>query len=226
MTTIMVVDDDQDIRELIRIHLHGEGFQVTEAGHGKEAVRILKKTKVELVVVDVMMPYMDGWDLCRFLKEEYPDIPIILVTAKREINQKIKGFNLGADDYLVKPFDPLELVIRIRALLRRYRIEASMKLQIGDIVLDKHKYEVVMDEERIALPLKEFDILFKLAGSPGKIFTRKELIGQIWGPHFFGDERTVDVHIKRIRERFPQETYSFTIVTKRGLGYKLEMMPS
>ncbi|ANY67005.1 DNA-binding response regulator [Paenibacillus sp. BIHB 4019] len=224
MASVMLVDDDPDIRELMHAQLSSEGFQTIQASHGKEAIRLLRKQKADLVVLDVMMPVMDGWELCKFVKEEYPNIPVLMVTAKREINQKIKAFGLGTDDYMVKPFEPYELVLRVRALLKRYRIEASMRLQLGDFVLDRHTFEVMQGQARVALPLKEFELLFKLAGNPGKIFTRNELISQIWGPQFFGDERTVDVHIKRLRERFAEMDAPFTIVTKRGLGYRLEMV--
>ncbi|WP_341279817.1 response regulator transcription factor [Paenibacillus sp. FSL H8-0537] len=224
MASVMLVDDDPDIRELMHAQLSSEGFQTIQASHGKEAMRLLRKQKADLVVLDVMMPFMDGWELCKYVKEEYPNIPVLMVTAKREINQKIKAFGLGTDDYMVKPFEPYELVLRVRALLKRYRIEASMRLQLGDFVLDRHTFEMIQGQARVALPLKEFELLFKLAGNPGKIFTRNELISQIWGPQFFGDERTVDVHIKRLRERFVEMDAPFTIVTKRGLGYRLEMV--
>ncbi|SFF46481.1 DNA-binding response regulator, OmpR family, contains REC and winged-helix (wHTH) domain [Paenibacillus algorifonticola] len=224
MASVMLVDDDPDIRELMHAQLSSEGFQTIQASHGIEAIRLLRKQKADLVVLDVMMPFMDGWELCKYVKEEYPNIPVLMVTAKREINQKIKAFGLGTDDYMVKPFEPYELVLRVRALLKRYRIEASMRLQLGDFVLDRHTFEVMQGQARVALPLKEFELLFKLAGNPGKIFTRNELISQIWGPQFFGDERTVDVHIKRLRERFAEMDAPFTIVTKRGLGYRLEMV--
>jgi DNA-binding response OmpR family regulator len=224
MASVMLVDDDPDILELMHAQLSNEGFQTIKAGHGKEAIRLLRKHKADLVVLDVMMPVMDGWDLCKYVKEEFPNIPVLMVTAKREINQKIKAYGLGTDDYMVKPFEPYELVLRVRVLLKRYRIEASMQLQLENFVLDRHTFEIVKDERRLALPLKEFELLFKLAGSPGKIFTRNELIHLIWGPQFLGDERTVDVHIKRLRERLAEMDAPFAIATKRGLGYRLEMV--
>lgn len=224
MASVMLVDDDPDILELMHAQLSNEGFQTIKAGHGKEAIRLLRRHKADLIVLDVMMPVMDGWDLCKYVKEEYPNIPVLMVTAKREINQKIKAFGLGTDDYLVKPFEPYELVLRVRVLLKRYRIEASMQLHLEDFVLNRHTFEVMRGEMKFSLPLKEFELLFKLAGNPGKIFTRNELISQIWGPQFLGDERTVDVHIKRLRERFAEMDAPFAIVTKRGLGYRLEMV--
>lgn len=223
MANIMIVDDDPDILELIRFYLLREGYKVMEACHGGEAISIAGKTKVDLAVIDIMMPNMDGWDLCRLLKEDYPNMPILMVTAKGETGHKIKGFNLGADDYLVKPFDPLELMARVKLLLRRYRIQSVMKVQIGNVMLDKHRYEAIVEDNQISLPLREFDLLFKLASYPGQIFTRNDLIEQVWGADFIGDDRTVDVHIKRLRDRFSELECSFTIETKRGLGYKLEV---
>ncbi|WP_027094707.1 response regulator transcription factor [Cohnella thermotolerans] len=224
MANLLVVDDDPDIRELIAFYLKDEGFQVFEAGNGRAAVQQTRKRKIDLAVIDIMMPEMDGWALCRLMKEEHPDMPILMVSAKNETPHKIKGLQLGADDYVVKPFDPLELVARVRTLLRRYRIQASMIIEAGDLLLDKNRYELVWKDKREPLPLKEFDLLFKLAGSPGKIFTRYQLIEQIWGLEYEGDERTVDVHIKRLRERLAElDDCPVSIVTKRGLGYKLEI---
>ncbi|MCD9021802.1 response regulator transcription factor [Cohnella silvisoli] len=224
MAHILIVDDDPDILELIRFYLSREGFKITVAHDGVEAVGIAERVKIDLAIVDVMMPEMDGWDLCRHLKDGFPEMPLLMVTAKGETNHKIKGFNLGADDYLVKPFDPLELSVRVKSLLKRYRIQASMKVQIGNMVLDKHRYEAVIEDVQISLPLREFDLLFKLASFPGQIFTRNDLIEQVWGADFIGDDRTVDVHVKRLRDRFSDIGCAFTIDTKRGLGYKLEVL--
>lgn len=221
MANILIVDDDPDILELIRFYLLREGFKISKASHGIEALEVAGQTKIDLAIIDVMMPKMDGWQLCSRLKEDYPEMPILMVTAKGETNHKLKGFNLGADDYLVKPFDPLEMAARVKLLLKRYKIHTAMKLQIGKVLLDKHRYEAVIDDTPISLPLREFDLLFKLASYPGQIFTRNDLIEQVWGADFFGDDRTVDVHIKRIRDRFAELNGSFAIETKRGLGYKL-----
>jgi len=166
---------------------------------------------------------MDGWDLCRELRANYSDLPLLMVTAKGESADKVKGFNLGTDDYVVKPFDPVELAMRVKALLKRYRITASQTVQLGDILIDRTAFEVRVDNQRIALPLKEFELLYKLASYPSQIFTRAQLIEQIWGIDYEGDERTVDVHIKRLRERFEPLTEQFHIATIRGLGYRLEV---
>ena len=169
-----------------------------------------------------MMPSMDGWELCRQLREDY-DMPLLMLTAKGETHDKLKGFQLGTDDYLVKPFEPLELVVRVKALLKRYRIAASQTVQIGDLTMNRKSYEVVVNGEKITLPLKEFELLFKLASYPGKTLSRDSLIEDIWGYDFEGNERTLDVHINRLRERFPEADHSFRIKTIRGLGYRMEV---
>jgi two-component system OmpR family response regulator len=222
MSKILIVDDEPHIRELVRVFLQNEGFDVYEAGDGVEAMQTLEATKIDLAIIDVMMPNMDGWELCRQLSEAY-DFPILMLTAKGETSQKIKGFQLGTDDYVVKPFEPLELVARVKALLKRYRIATSQTIQIGELLMDRKTFEVTVDGESLTLPLKEFELLFKLAGHPGRTFTREQLIEDIWGYDFEGNERTLDVHINRLRERFPENRHSFHIRTIRGLGYRLEV---
>ncbi|HZG16364.1 MAG TPA: response regulator transcription factor [Candidatus Bathyarchaeia archaeon] len=222
MANILIVDDDPHIRELIGLFLRKEGFEVHEASDGVKALAMMVSMKVDMVILDIMMPNMDGWALCKELRKQY-DLPLLMLTAIGETTQKVKGFELGTDDYLVKPFEPLELVARVKALLKRYRIATSQRVQIGELVLDRKTFEVSVDGKSLTLPLKEFDLLFKLASYPGKTFSREQLIEQIWGYHYEGDERTVDVHIKRLRERFPEEQHSFKISTIRGLGYRLEV---
>lgn len=223
MTRIMVVDDDADIRELIRVYLAREGLTVMQASNGQEALSMLETTPADLVVLDIMMPLMDGWELCRELRAQYADLPLLMVTAKSESVHKVKGFQLGTDDYLVKPFDPVELVMRVKALLKRYRINASQTITLGNVIIDRTAFEVRLQDQRLALPLKEFELLYKLASYPAQIFTRTQLIEQIWGMDYEGDDRTVDVHIKRLRERFESLTEEFRITTIRGLGYRLEV---
>ena len=219
---ILVVDDDPHIRELVRHFLRNEGFDVHEAADGEEALAKLESVKADLVILDIMMPNMDGWELCRRLREHY-DFPLLMLTAKGETSQKVKGFQLGTDDYLVKPFEPSELVARVKALLRRYRIAVSRQVRIGEVTLDRGTFEVTVAGERIALPPKEFELLFKLASYPGQTLTRERLIEEIWGYDFEGNERTLDVHINRLRDRFPEDRHSFRIATVRGLGYRLEV---
>jgi DNA-binding response OmpR family regulator len=222
MARIMVVDDDPHIREVVRHFLGTAGFDVVEASDGREALRLLERTQADLLVLDVMMPKMDGWQLCQELKR-LRDVPILMLTAKGETSQKLKGFELGADDYLVKPFEPAELAARVKALLKRYRIEASQSVQIGQLFLSRKTYLIQAGEERLTIPMKEFELLFKLGSSPGKTFSREQLIQAIWGPDFEGTDRTVDVHINRLRERFPEERFGYRITAIRGLGYRLEL---
>jgi two-component system, OmpR family, response regulator len=222
MSKILVVDDDAHIRELVRVFLRNEGFEVVEADDGMEALSKLDSIKVDLAVIDVMMPKMDGWELCEELKASF-DLPVLMLTAKGQTSQKLKGFQLGTDDYLVKPFEPLELVARVKALLKRYRIAASQTIQIGELTMNRKTFEVKVNGESMTLPLKEFELLFKLASYPGRTFSREQLIEDIWGFDFVGTDRTLDVHINRLRERFREEKHSFKITTIRGLGYRLEV---
>jgi two-component system, OmpR family, response regulator len=220
----LIVDDDPHIRELARVFLQGEGFDIYEATDGLEALAALESVKVDMVILDIMMPNMDGWELCRQLRESY-DIPLFMLTAKGTTNDKIQGFQLGTDDYLVKPFEPLELVVRVKALLKRYRIAASQTVQIGELFMNRKTYEITIGGDSLTLPLKEFELLFKLASYPGKTLSRDQLIEDIWGYDFEGNERTLDVHINRLRERFPDAQHTFSIRTIRGLGYRLEVNP-
>jgi DNA-binding response OmpR family regulator len=222
MAKILIVDDDIHIRVLVRIFLTKEGFELYQAEDGIKALSLLEKVKMDLVIIDVMMPNMDGWELCKELRG-FSDIPILMLTAKGETAQKVKGFELGADDYLVKPFDTIELAVRVKALLKRYKIITSQTINIEDFMLNRKTYEITNKGMKITIPLKEFELLFKLAGYPGKTFSREQLIEDIWGYDYEGDERTVDVHIKRLRERFPELEYPFRIQTIRGLGYRLEV---
>jgi DNA-binding response OmpR family regulator len=218
---VLVVDDDPHIRELVGLFLRREGYEILEARDGEEALKRLESVKPDLAVIDVMMPRKDGLSLCAELRQAY-DMPLLLLTAKGESAHKVQGFEHGADDYVVKPFDPIELVMRVKALLRRYRIAASQTVEVGALVMNHSEYDVSVGGEKVAMPPKEFELLFKLAGNPGKTFSRERLIEEIWGMDYEGDERTVDVHIKRIRERFPEERCGFRIVTVRSLGYRLE----
>ena len=221
MSKILIVDDDPHIRELAHIFLQNDGFEVVEAGDGDQALALLDTHKVDLFVIDIMMPNMDGWTLCSELRQAY-DLPILMLTARAETSQKLKGFQLGTDDYLVKPFEPLELVARVRALLKRYKIALSQTVQVGELVMDRNTYEVTLQGQALTLPLKEFELLFKLASYPGRTFSREQLIEDVWGYDFAGTDRTLDVHISRLRERFSEGTCGFKITTIRGLGYRLE----
>ncbi|MCC3374483.1 response regulator transcription factor [Cohnella sp. REN36] len=224
MTTVMVVDDEAHIRELVRLYLEDEGMEVVEKANGEEAWQYYNNQTVDLVVLDIMMPRMDGWELCRRLREA-GDKPILMITAKGEPMERIKGFQLGTDDYLVKPFEPMELVMRVKALLKRYRISISKIVKLGSVTLDQTSYQIRYKDSGLSetIPLKEFELLFTLASHPGKLFTRDALIERIWGYEYDGDSRTIDTHVKRLRERFYPYEHHFKIVTLRGLGYRLEV---
>lgn len=222
MNRILVVDDDPNIRELVHVLLRNDGFDVTEAINGIDALDKLGVTRYDLIILDIMMPEMDGWQLCEELRRYY-DMPLLMLTAKGETSQKVRGFQLGADDYLVKPFDPPELSVRVKALLKRYQINISQSVAIGNLLLDRKKFEIIFNNEHLTIPLKEFELLFKLGGTAGRTYTREQLIEEIWGVDFDGNERTLDVHINRLRERFPEKVSKVKITTIRGLGYRLEV---
>ncbi|WP_339208640.1 response regulator transcription factor [Paenibacillus sp. FSL K6-3182] len=221
MAKILIADDDAHIRELMSLFLKNEGFEILEAKDGAEAQGIWENNQIDMVILDIMMPHVDGWELCREIRRVDSNIPLLMVTAKGESVQKVKGFQLGTDDYLTKPFDPMELVMRVKALLKRYMIVSSQTIQLGGVTLNRRNYQVIRGDETLTLPLKEFELLFKMANHPGQIFTREQLITQIWGKNYEGDDRTVDVHIKRLRERFAGDVQHFQIETARSLGYRL-----
>ncbi|MCH5585178.1 response regulator transcription factor [Shimazuella sp. AN120528] len=222
MVHILIVEDDIHIRNMIAFYLKKEGFEIHQSENGDHALTTINSKPIDLVVLDIMLPEKDGWEVCREIRKAR-DTPILMVTAKRETNQRIKGLEIGADDYITKPFDPLELVARVKALLRRARMTSRNWVKIGDTIIDANSYTVNTGHQMIQLPPKEFELLFQLASYPGQIFTRAQLIERIWGIDFVGDERTVDVHIKRLRQRFDQETNAFQITTVRGLGYRLDV---
>ncbi|EIT84867.1 winged helix family two component transcriptional regulator [Fictibacillus macauensis ZFHKF-1] len=221
MIQVLVADDDPHIRELLTFHLQEAGYGVQTACDGEEAMTLLMEGSIELAVVDIMMPKKDGYALCQEIRSVY-DVPIILLTAKDELVHKEKGFAVGTDDYMTKPFEIKELLFRMKALLRRYQKVAETKLIIGDTTIDRRRFDVRIGDKQLLLPRKEFQLLFQLASYPGRIFTRDELIQCVWGVDYEGDDRTVDVHIKRLRERFSAKTSAFTILTVRGVGYKLQ----
>lgn len=222
MTTILIVDDDINILQLVKIHLAEAGFKVVQAKDGTQALAVLNREVCDLAVIDVMMPFMDGYALTKVIRKKY-DIPVILLTAKNQIEDKEEGYKSGTDDYLVKPFEPKELQFRIEALLRRYDKQSDESvIHLGSTTINKKSYEVQFGERTILLPLKEFELLYFLAKNSMQVFSRDHLIEHIWGVDFEGDERTVDVHVKRLRERFSTLTEDFHIKTVRGVGYSLE----
>ena len=220
---ILIVDDEEHIRELIRFYLDKEGFSVVQAASGEEALHLLENEYIDLAIVDIMMPVMDGFQLVEELKE-MKDIPVIMLTAKSQSADKLRGFSLGIDDYVTKPFDPDELLARVKTILKRYSINSQNIVTLHDVVFDGDKYEIRYKDQTIHLPLKQFELAFELAKNPNQIFTREQLIEKIWGMDYDGFDRTVDVHIKRIRENLGHLP-GFKVVTVRGLGYKIEVEP-
>lgn len=218
---IMVVDDEMHIRELVRFYLDKAGFDTIEAANDEEALDIVENQYIDLAVVDIMMPGMDGFELVEQMRQ-YREFPVIMLTAKSQSKDKLRGFSLGIDDYVTKPFDPDELMARVKTILKRYSINSSNVVKIGDVIFDGDKYEVRYQEQVIHLPLKQFELAFELAKNPNQIFTREQLIEKIWGMDYDGFDRTVDVHIKRIRENLGHLP-GFKVVTVRGLGYKIEV---
>ena len=221
MFTILVVEDDLPLQRMMCAFLGLNGYQTVSASNGEEALASIEKVLPDLVIADVMMPVMDGWELTRELREAYPLMPIMLVTARTTLEDKRTGFTSGADDYLTKPVDLDELLLHVGALLRRSQAMTSHQLSVGDSLLDYDSLTITRGKESLTLPKKEFYLLFKLLSNPKQIFTRRQLMDEIWGMDAQSDERTVDVHIKRLREKceiFPD----FEIMTVRGLGYKAE----
>ena len=219
MFNILVIEDNKNMRKLICATLKQNGYSTFEAEDGEVGLDVLDTTHIDLIICDIMMPIMDGYEFTETLRDGHCETPIIIVTAKEQLEDKKKGFSIGADDYMVKPIDFEELILRIGAILRRSKIVNDHKITIGNTVLDYNSLSVTSNGECNTLPKKEFYLLFKLVSSPDTIFTRRQLLDEIWGMESMADERTVDVHIKRIRERY-RASNDFEIVTVRGLGYK------
>lgn len=221
MLTVLAVDDDPNIVELVRITLSAAGYSVVKARNGKEALEKVESHVPDLAVVDVMMPEMDGYTLTKKLRSDW-DIPVLLLTAKGELEDKEKGFLAGSDDYLVKPFEPKELLFRIRAILRRYEKAVDVFIEAGPLSINRQTYEVSIGKKVLLLPLKEFELLSVLASRNNQVFTREALLERVWGYDYQGDEQTLNVHIKRLRDKLEGLPEHIKIVTVRGVGYKLE----
>jgi two-component system OmpR family response regulator len=221
---ILVIDDDKNICELIRLYLEREGFIVSLAYRGDEGVKQFRKSPPHLVILDIMLPGMDGWQVCREIRK-ISNIPIIMLTAKGETFDKVLGLELGADDYVVKPFDPKELVARVKAVIRRMekRETPSQELAFPNLIINMTDYSVVYYGNKVELPPKEMELLYFLASHANKVFTREQLLEQVWGFDYYGDSRTVDVHIKRLREKFKKDNPEWQIKTVWGVGYKFEV---
>ena len=219
MLNILICEDDKHIRRLFRDTLEKEGYTIFEAADGSKALDILEKHHIDLLITDVMMPHMDGNALTRTLREGGFELPILMITARESMDDKRTGFNAGTDDYMVKPVDMDEMLLRVFALLRRAKIANEQRLAIGKTVLDYEALTLDNGNETMSFPKKEFQVLFKLLASPNRIFTRAQIMDDIWGYESESDHRTVDVHIKRLREKIG-ENPDFEIVTVKGLGYK------
>lgn len=220
MNHLLLADDDPNIRALVRYVMSREGYKVHEAEDGIEAMKIMEHTPIDIAIIDVMMPHMDGLELCEHIRQYY-DIPIIMLTAKDQLSDKEQGYLKGTDDYVTKPFEPEELLFRIKALFRRYKKVSNDVIRMHRITIDRNNVEVSDGQSVFLLPMKEFELLAQLAQYPGRLFSRDELIHLLWGADYEGDDRTVDVHIKRLRQRFAGYADDFVIQTIRGIGYKI-----
>ena len=225
MLKILLVDDDPNIRQLLNLYLEKEGFEVVMASRGDEALKMFKTSPPNLMLLDIMLPGMDGWQVCREVRK-ISNIPIIMLTAKDETFDKVLGLELGADDYVAKPFDMKELVARIKAVSRRFQAADApdRELVFPGLTININQYTVMLMGRELDMPPKELELLHFLASHPGMVFTREQLLEQVWGYDYFGDSRTVDVHVKRLREKLTEgEKLGWQIKTVWGVGYKFEV---
>ncbi len=221
---ILLVDDDPHIRQLVVLYLEKEGYEVDTADRGDKALELFRKNPPGLMLLDIMLPGMDGWEVCREIRRT-SNIPIIMLTAKGETFDKVLGLELGADDYIVKPFEPKEMMARIKAVTRRYQTgdTPAKEISFPGLTVNISRYSVVYAGQEIEMPPKELEVLYFLGSHANQVFTRQQLLEQVWGFDFFGDSRTVDVHIKRLREKLTDcETYGWQIKTVWSVGYKFE----
>lgn len=221
---VLIIEDEVNIAELLRLYLEKDGFQVRIAGDGATGVAEVKVFEPDLVLLDIMLPTMDGWEVCRAVRKS-SNVPIIMLTAKQETFDKVAGLEMGADDYIVKPFEVKELLARIHAVLRRYGQTAGSeekKLTFDKLVINLDSYELLVDGKRVDTPPKEMELLYHLASSPNRVYTRNQLLDEVWGFDYFGDSRTVDVHIKRLREKLEDVSPQWSLKTVWGVGYKFE----
>lgn len=223
-TKILVVDDDPNIVDLIRLYLEKEMFEVQKAYHGEEALALFYAWTPDLVILDIMMPRLDGWEVCKQIRK-VSAVPVIMLSARGETFDKVLGLELGADDYIVKPFDPKEMVARVKAVLRRTGnlLTAKEEVVLPNLIINKSQYSVTYQGKKMEIPPKELELFYFLALHPNQVFTRDQLLEKVWGYDFFGDSRTVDVHIKRLREKFTDEGERWEIKTVWGVGYKFEV---
>ena len=225
---ILFCDDDKNICELARMYLEKEGFEVILAGDGRQAVNGFNREKPNLIILDILMPYMDGYEVCREIRK-VSSVPSIFLTAKSDTFDKVLGLELGADDYIVKPFDVKELIARIKAVLRRFDSDKGEKEKEDEVIYDNininlSNYELKINDKVVEMPPKELELLYFLAKNPNKVFTRDQLLSSVWDYDYFGDSRTVDVHIKRIREKIENKSEKWNLKTVWGVGYKFEVL--
>lgn len=222
---ILIVDDDENICELLTLYLEKEGYQVICSHDGQEALEVFKEENPDLIILDIMLPGMDGKEVCRHIKRN-SDVPILMLSAKAETFDKVLCLELGADDYVVKPFEAKELIARVKAIIRRTKGKDNgyADIKFTDLLISKNTYNVMLRDKMIELPPKEFELLYLLASNPNAVYTRDMLLEKIWGFDFFGDSRTVDVHIKRLRERIILPDVNWQLKTVWGVGYKFEVL--
>ena len=223
--SVLIVEDDKNIQELLQLYLEKEGYAVTVAGDGGQGLAKFRAIKPDLVLLDVMMPVMDGWEVCKTIRSE-SRTPVIMLTAKGELDDKITGLKAGADDYITKPFEMRELIARIEAVLRRSEgnstEQKARRLVFDKLIIDMDAFELYVDGKKIDTPPKEMELLFYLASSPNRVYTRNQLLDEVWGFDYFGDSRTVDVHVKRLREKLEGVSEKWCLRTVWGVGYKFE----
>lgn len=219
---ILIVEDDDNIRELLRLYLERESYEITEAENGAVGLSKWKAENPDMMLLDVMMPVMDGWQVCKEVRASGSTMPIIMITAKGETMDKVSGLELGADDYIVKPLEMREVVARVRAVFRRFAGDDTGKLTFDKLTIDKQAYDLVIDGKRVDAPPKEIELLYFLAQSPNRVFTRAQLLDDVWGFDYYGDTRTVDVHVKRLREKLEGVSDKWELKTVWGVGYKFE----
>ena len=224
--SVLVAEDDRNIADLLKMYLEKEGYAVTWAPDGGQALEKFRAIKPDLVLLDVMMPVMDGWSVCRSIRAE-SKTPIIMLTAKGETDDKVAGLKSGADDYVTKPFEMKELLARIEAVLRRTSgittEKKARRLVFDKLVIDMDAFELTVDGKKVDTPPKEMELLYYLASSPNRVYTRNQLLDEVWGFDYFGDSRTVDVHVKRLREKLEGVSDKWNLKTVWGVGYKFEV---
>ena len=225
--SVLIVEDDPNIRELLQLYLEKDGYAVTLAADGGQGLEKFRAIKPNLVLLDVMMPVMDGWAVCKAIRAE-GNTPVIMLTAKGETDDKVTGLKAGADDYITKPFEMKELLARIEAVLRRtdrgVEDTKARRLVFDKLTIDMDAFELTVDGKKVDTPPKEMELLFYLASSPNRVYTRNQLLDEVWGFDYFGDSRTVDVHVKRLREKLEGVSDKWSVKTVWGVGYKFEVL--